>query len=148
MNNSTLLPLSLIALGGVAVAMQAPLNAALSRTMGSPLGAATVSFGLGFLALALLTLASSGLEPASRLGAVPLWQFAGGLLGAYYVWSVLSGVAALGVVTAMAGMILGQLTAGLLIDHFGAFGVTVHAISPRRLLAVGLVAAGLVLSRL
>lgn len=142
------IPLCLIALGGAAIAVQAPLNAGLSRAIGSPLAAAAVSFGVGFVALVALTLLSAGPGPLQRLGGVAPWQLAGGLLGAYYVWSVISGVAGLGVVTAMAALILGQLSAGLIIDHFGLFGVAAHATSARRLAAVALVASGLVLSRL
>lgn len=141
------LPALLIALGGVAIAVQAPLNAALARGIGSPLAAAAVSFGVGFVALAALTLAG-GSGALGRLGGVPAWQFAGGLLGAFYVWSIVTGVAGLGVVTAMAALIFGQLSAALLLDHFGALGLAVQPVSATRLLAVALVGAGLVLSRL
>ncbi len=137
----------LIVLGGAAVAVQAPVNGALGRSLQSPLVAATVSFGVGFAALLALSLLGSGGAMAG-LGDVPFWQFAGGLLGAFYVWAMVSTISTLGVVTALAALILGQLGAALLIDHVGAFGVAVQPMSPRRLLAVALVAAGLVLSRL
>ena len=100
-----------------------------------------------FACLLALTLAG-GAGAAGRLGTVPMWQFAGGLLGAFYVWAMAASVSALGVVTALAALVLGQLGAALLIDHFGVFGVAVQPVSPRRLVAVVLVGAGLVLSRL
>jgi transporter family-2 protein len=142
-----ILPLLAVVLGGIAIAVQAPLNAALSRNLGAPLPAAAVSFGVGFVLLLVLSLATS---PAafSRLASAPLWQLGGGLLGAWYVWAVIWGLPSLGAVSAIAALILGQMTAALVLDAIGAFGMTVQAITPRRLLAAALVAAGLVLSRL
>ena len=136
-----------ILMGGIAIAMQAPLNGALGRTLGATLPAATVSFAVGFVALLVLSFATVG-NPFGRLGAVPLWQWAGGLFGAYYVWSVIWGVPTLGVVTAMAALILGQMAGALILDAVGAFGVAVQPISLTRILAVVLVASGVVLSRL
>jgi transporter family-2 protein len=142
-----ILPLLAVVLGGVAIAVQAPLNAALSRSLGAPLPAAAVSFGVGFVLLLALSLATS---PAAfaRLTSVPLWQLGGGILGAWYVWAVIWGLPSLGAVSAIAALILGQMTAALVLDAIGAFGMTVHSITPQRLLAAALVAAGLVLSRL
>ena len=49
--------------------------------------------------------------------------------------------------TFVAALVFGQLAAALIIDTTGAFGLAVREISATRLLAIGLVAAGLVLSR-
>lgn len=95
----------------------------------------------------MLSYATVG-NPFGRLATVPLWQWAGGLLGAYYVWSVIWGVPALGVVTAMAALILGQMAGALVLDATGAFGMPVQPVSLTRILAVLMVAGGLVLSRL
>ena len=51
------------------------------------------------------------------------------------------------VVTMVAALIFGQLFAALVLDALGAFGLQIREISPTRLLAVGFVALGLVLSR-
>jgi bacterial/archaeal transporter family-2 protein len=136
-----------ILLGGLAIAVQAPLNGALGRTLGAALPAAAVSFGVGLVLLIGLSYATTS-SPFGRLASVPVWQLAGGVLGAFYVWSVIWGVPTLGVVTAMAALVLGQMAGALVLDAVGAFGVPVHAISPTRILAVVLVAAGVVLSRL
>ncbi|MCU0900560.1 MAG: DMT family transporter [Cypionkella sp.] len=136
-----------ILLGGVAIAVQAPLNGALGRSLGAALPAAAVSFGVGFVLLMVLSYATAG-NPFGRLTSVPLWQWAGGLLGAYYVWSVIWGVPSLGVVSAMAALILGQMAGALVLDAVGAFGVPVQPISLTRVLAVLMVAGGLILSRL
>ncbi len=143
-----LLPLLLVLVGGAAFATQAPINAALARTLGNGLAAAAVSFGVGFaslLALSLLFGASGAFAGLAR--ALP-WMLAGGALGAFTVFATLTGVPALGVVTTVAALVLGQLLAATALDLSGAFGLPVHALTPQRVLAVLLVAAGVVLSRL
>jgi bacterial/archaeal transporter family-2 protein len=142
-----LYPIILAVIGGIALAVQAPLNAALSRTIASPVAAAAVSFGGGFLILLILTLASAGAAPLLGLQKAPLWQWLGGGLGAFYVWAVVTAVPSLGVVTAIAALILGQVVTALVLDATGAFGLSVREIGWQRLLAVLLVASGLVLSR-
>ncbi|MFN7223911.1 MAG: DMT family transporter [Paracoccaceae bacterium] len=136
-----------ILLGGVAIAVQAPVNGGLGRSLGAVLPAATVSFGIGFVLLLGLSLINNA-SAYARLAAVPLWQLLGGVVGAYYVWSVAWGVSSIGVVTAMAALILGQMCGALVLDAVGAFGLPVQQISITRLLAVAMVAGGVVLSRL
>jgi transporter family-2 protein len=53
----------------------------------------------------------------------------------------------LGVVTAVAALILGQMTAALALDAVGVFGLAPEPITPKRVAAVALVAAGVILSR-
>ena len=147
MTSGQIVALILICLGGAAVAVQAPVNGALGRSLSSPLAAAAVSFAVGLAVLVIATLASAGTAPVAKLAGVPTWQLAGGLLGAFYVWAIISGIGSVGALTALSAIILGQLTAGLLLDQIGAFGLPVHPISLRRVAAVALVAGGLLLSR-
>lgn len=140
--------LLIVIIAGMALATQAPINAALGRSLGSPIGAAAVSFGVGLIVLIALTLLSSGPQTFSHLASTPGWQLVGGLLGAFYVSAVLWGVSSLGVLTTMAALILGQMGAALVLDGNGLFGLPVQALTPQRIAAAGLVAAGLVLSRL
>jgi transporter family-2 protein len=137
-----------VALGGVAIAVQAPINAALGRALGGPLPAAAVSFGVGFLVLMAVSLAQGQGGSYLRLSSVPLWTLLGGFLGAWYVFTAVWGVSSLGVVTLVAALIFGQMAAALVIDATGAFGVAVREITPTRIAAAALVAAGLWLSRL
>ena len=136
-----------VVLGGVAVAVQAPINAALGRGLGAAMPAAAVSFGVGFAVLLALSLLQGLGGSYLKLTQVPLWTLAGGLLGAWYVFSAIWGVSSLGVVTMVAALILGQMAAALVIDATGALGMTVREITPQRIAATGLVMAGLVLSR-
>ncbi|PVE25620.1 EamA-like transporter family protein [Microvirga sp. KLBC 81] len=147
MNISLLLPLAGILIGGVFLSSQAPINAALARALGDPLLAACISFGVGFLVLAILS-AFRGVWPSgSALASAPWWAWLGGFLGAFYVAIVIWGVPQLGAVSTVAALILGQVVAALVLDAIGAFGLPVQAISWQRIVAAGLILGGLVLSR-
>ena len=148
MTTSLSLAVLIVIVAGAALATQSPINAALSRSLASPVAAATVSFAVGLVALIAMTLVTSGPQSFARLAGTPSWQLVGGLLGAFYVCAVLWGVSALGVVSTMAALILGQMGAALILDGWGMFGLQVQALSLQRIAAAGLVAAGLVLSRL
>lgn len=139
--------LILVGVGGMALAIQAPINAALGRSVGDGVSAAMISFGVGFLLLLALAGARGGLPGLTALKAVPWWCWTGGAFGAFYVWAVLWSVPKLGVVTTFAVLILGQLTAALILDASGAFGLAIKEITVPRVGAVALVSAGLVLSR-
>lgn len=145
---STPLALIIVVIAGVALATQAPINAALGRSLGSPIGAAAVSFGVGLVLLIALTLLFDGPQTFAKLAVTPGWQLLGGLLGAFYVSAVLWGVSTLGVVSTMAALILGQMGMALVLDGNGLLGLPLQALTPQRIASAGLVAAGLVLSRL
>jgi transporter family-2 protein len=147
MSPSILIALGVIAIGGACAAMQAPVNARLGSHLGGILPATAISFLVGFLVLGALTTLSGRMPALGQAATAPWWVWAGGILGAAYVWSAAWSVGTLGVVTMIAGLIFGQLVAALVIDATGAFGLAVREISPTRLAAVALVGAGLVLSR-
>lgn len=137
-----------VVLGGVAVAVQAPINAALGRELGALVPAAAVSFGMGLLVLVLVAGLTGQAAAFLKLGNVPVWMLTGGALGAIYVLSATWGVTQLGVVTMVAALVLGQMSAAMVIDATGILGMAAREISPQRIAAAGLVAAGLILSRL
>jgi transporter family-2 protein len=147
MNSLTLAAALAVLTGGAFLAVQAPLNAALARTLGDPLLAACASFGVGFAILLALCLLRGGWPSLDAAAAAPWWAWAGGGLGAAYVTFVIWSVPRLGVTTTVAAMVLGQVAAALVLDRIGAFGLPVHAITWQRIAAAGLVLAGLVLSR-
>jgi transporter family-2 protein len=137
-----------VVLGGAAVSLQAPINAALGRELGAPVPAAAVSFGVGFLVLMAVALLQGQGASFLKLSTVPAWTLLGGFLGAWYVFTAVWGVSSLGVVTLVAALILGQMATALVIDATGALGMAVREITPTRIAAAGLVMAGLLLSRL
>jgi transporter family-2 protein len=147
MNISILLPLLGILLGGVFLASQAPINAALARSLGDPILAACISFGIGFVILAAVSLFRGSWPSGTSMAAAPWWSWLGGFLGAFYVAVVIWGVPQLGVVSTVAALVFGQVAAALLLDAVGAFGLPVQAITWQRLVAAGMILGGLILSR-
>jgi transporter family-2 protein len=142
-----LITLAAMVAGGVALATQAPINAALERAAGGPLFASAISFAVGLAAL-VAVLAARGAAPSlAGLAAAPWWAWSGGLLGAYYVTTVVLSTPTLGALTVVASAVLGQLLGALVLDAAGAFGLATQPITLQRLAAVALVLAGLLLSR-
>ncbi|WP_371155488.1 DMT family transporter [Jannaschia sp. 2305UL9-9] len=143
-----MIPVAVVFAVGIGFGIQAPLNAALGRAIGGGVAAAAVSFGVGFVALLILTFAfgqGGALAAATRQ---PPLLLAGGLLGAAVVWAMLWSVPTIGILSAFAALLLGQLGAALVLDAMGAFAAPVHPITPTRILALVMVAGGLILSRL
>ena len=135
----------LTAFAGGLVAMQAPINAHLSRAVGS-LPAASISFGTGLVALVSITvLAGGGFGRVGEVGGLSWYYLLGGLLGAVYVTTVLISVKTLGAGGVTAATIAGQLALSVILDRFGVLGLDERAITWDKLLGIGLLAAGTLL---
>lgn len=145
--STPLFALVIVVAAGIAVAVQSPMNAALGRTIGSGVAAAAISFGVGFVALVAVAFLLGQQASFARVTDAPPVLLLGGIIGAFFVWSMLWAVPTLGSLTAITALILGQMLAALMIDATGLFGLTIQAITPTRIAAAGLVAAGVVLSR-
>ena len=137
---------AMIILVGAALAFQAPVNAALARSLGDPVWAAAMQFGIGFALLLSLAMMRGQGPSIGQVKTIPWWALTGGLLGAVWVLAAIWSVPRLGLVTMFAAMILGQMIAALLIDSGGVFGLDVRDISLTRVAAIALVACGVVLS--
>jgi transporter family-2 protein len=130
---------------GALVAMQAPINSRLGKTVGG-VQAATFSFLVGSAALiAISFILRGGLASLGNIGKVPWWALVGGLLGAVYVFVALESVQTLGASGLTAVVITGQLTMSLVIDRLGLLGVERAPISFHRVLGVVLLVAGVAL---
>lgn len=134
--------LALGVFAGAMIAAQAPVNAELARSLGSPLAAAAINFVAGAVLLTLVALLSTG-GTGLRWGAAPPWTFvAGGVLGAVYVTSAILLTPRLGAAAMMGLAVTGQLLASLALDHYGLLGLAQRDISPARVLGAALLVAG------
>jgi len=134
----------LTAVAGGLIALQAPINAGLGKATGS-LPAAFVSFLIGTVALAAIVVLSGNAGGIGSTFDVSWYYLLGGLLGALYVANALVAVTAIGAGGVAAATITGQLAASVAIDRLGLFGLDQVALSPARVLGVGLLLAGTVL---
>ena len=131
---------------GIGIPVLAALNAALGQRIGSPAVAALCLF-LVALAATGLVVAVTGAGAARALAGQPKHLFLGGLLVAYYVLSVTTIAPRFGVGNAVFFVLLGQLLAAAVIDHFGLFGARVSPLSPTRAAGIALMAAGVLLTQ-
>ncbi len=135
--------LLLAILVGIALPVQAGVNAQLRISLGHPLVAAFVSFLVGTLALGLLLVVLRIPLPGARTAAAtPGWQWIGGLFGAAYIAAAVVLAPRLGAATMIAAIVAGQMLASVVLDHFGWVGFNVHVASPARIAGVILVIVG------
>jgi bacterial/archaeal transporter family-2 protein len=130
-----------MALAGGVVAIQPALNAGLGRETGG-LPAAMFSFFLGGAALMTLVLLAGQFGQLAEATEVRWYYLLGGLCGALWVSLSLVAVKSIGAGGVVAATISGQLTGAIIADRFGILGLEHVAITPARLLGVGLLAMG------
>jgi len=140
---SNLVLMLLIACGGIAVAIQPSINARLAQKTGF-LEAATISFAVGTLALLLVSLLS-GQGSFRRIVEVPWWQLSGGFFGAFFVTMTIVGVPRIGTTAVLALTIASQLMAGMVMDHYGVFGMRGIPVDGKRIIGVALLLIGVFL---
>lgn len=132
---------------GVAISVQAAVNAQLAQGVGgNSVLAALVSFAVGTLALALVMAARGGLPQALGLVAgQPLWKFAGGLLGASFVFGSVFLAPRIGLLNLVVLVIAAQLLTSMAIDHFGLVQMAVRKVSVVRAAGALVMVAGVAL---
>lgn len=131
---------------GLAITVQAGVNANLRQAMASPILAAAISFGSGFVILVLLFLASGSVAPSfDTIRQVSWWKWMGGLMGAVYMITVIVSVTKIGTANLVSLSVAGQLVAALVLDHYGLLGFAHHPANSWRLVGVVLIIAGVLL---
>ena len=138
------LPVLATVVAGGLVAMQAPINSTLGKSIGT-FAAASVSFAIGLAVLVAITLVAGGFGDVSKAGDLRWYYLTGGLLGAAYVTTVLLSVRELGAGGVTAATIAGQLTLSVFIDRAGVLGLDERGLTPQRIIGIALLAAGTVL---
>ncbi len=138
----------LVAVVGAQLAVQAPLNSGLGRTVGK-LPAALISFLVGLTALFLLCLVSGELGHFSSIGDASFPSLFGGFSGAIFVATSTVTISRIGAGAVAAATIAGQLTCSLVVDDFGWVGVDTVPVTELRILGaiLLLVGTGLVVYR-
>lgn len=133
---------------GAGVAVMTVFNSRLGLLLGGPFWAATVSFSVA-LGVVLLT-AFGSRQPAplvANLSAAPWWLWTGGAFSATFIVVSTWLAPRLGVALTLATILVGQLLAAVVVDHYGLFGGNVIRMSPVRLIGVAMLLAGIILLR-
>lgn len=133
-------------LTGIAISVQAGVNANLRQMLGNPVMAAAVSFGSGFLSLAIaLLLMRAPLPALDTIRQISWWKWTGGLIGAIYVTTVIVSVPRIGTANLVSLSVAGQLLAAVVLDHYGLLGFAQHPANGWRLLGLLLIVGGVLL---
>lgn len=140
MNNTPFILVTLLA--GMMLPLQAIINGRLASLYGSSVLAGATSFQVGALALFAYHFVSRGPVNKLDISSAPLWIWVGGILGTIYIVGVTASVSRLGAASLMSLLVLGQITAALLLDHFGVLNSSVHAISMARIVGAAFLIIG------
>ena len=134
-------------ISGAFAALQTPTNAMLSRAVNSPVNAALISFAVGTAVLLVAALALGTKPNPAAMRGLPVYAWAGGLYGAFFVAAAAFAAPRIGLALFIALLIAGQLGMSLQLDHLGAFGLERRPVDAGRLLGVLAILAGVMLIR-
>lgn len=133
---------------GALLSVQAPINTLAGARLGHPLGGAVFSFVVGTLFLvAVMPVAARNEIVWSNVWSSPPWLWLGGVLGAIYITAAIVLTPQIGVGALIALTIAGQVTASLLLDHYGLLGLATREITMGRVTGALLVVAGAIMVR-
>ncbi len=137
---NTLLTALIGALGGVAVGLQGPIAAQMGKRVGSAASSFVVHVSGAFVSGALL-LARGG-EDFRNWRTLSWYMLGAGALGVLLYLTINHTFPRLGATAALALIIIGQLCVGVLVDHFGLFGVAIRQVDAWRAAGLILLMAG------
>ena len=132
--------------GGLAVGIQSILAGA----MGQKIGGTATSFiiHLGGMVFSGILLVLRGGDKIRDWRSLPWYMLGAGIFGLILYLTISVTLPRVGGTMMMTLIIIGQLSMGIVIDHFGLFGVAMHPIDlPRILGVVALLAGGYLIAR-
>lgn len=138
-----LLLILLVIVGGMGLSVEAGILGPLGEQVGH-LWATFSIFGVGAALTFLLMLFFSPRNSPSFFEQ-PSWQLLGGILGAGYVVILTMTTPVIGIAMTMIGILAGQISKSLIIDHFGLLGTPHRKIDRKRIIALMFIVIALVL---
>jgi transporter family-2 protein len=129
-------------LAGACAGIQGGVNAQLTKHWAkNAVLAAAISFLVGTIALwgvcLVLDIPVPGLTDK-----ILWWHWTGGLLGAYFVYSLIYLSPCVGACMVVSLILVGQILAAVILDHFGLVGYEVRSITGVRLVGIALLGIG------
>ena len=136
----------LVVLAGAGIPVQVAMNHRLREAVQSPTLSVALAFAVGSLVMGGLALAGVlGRGHLAGAGSAPFWAWGGGLFSVAAVLASIVALPRVGAGPVIAGTVLGQLLAAMLLDHFGWLGVPRHPVTLWKLAGAVLLFAGAVL---
>ena len=127
-------------LGGVAVGTQASMAGEMSRRVGGTAASFIIHVSGAVLSMALLLM--RGGEQIRDWRKLSWYMYGAGLFGVLLYLTLARTIPRLGSAAAIVLIIVGQLGVGVLIDHFGLFGLPVRHLDGSRVAALMLLITG------
>jgi bacterial/archaeal transporter family-2 protein len=131
---------------GLGGAVQIAVQGRLGDRVGSIEALACAAIVSAICATAVLLVARGGLGRVGAGFAGPKWQLLGGVMSAVIVLSITVAGPRIGTVATTAMLIAGQFILATAIDRYGLFGVERVAVTWTRLVGLGLLTVGAVLT--
>lgn len=137
-------------LAGTASTTQALANTKLMFGIGSPILTSFINFATGSLALAVIYMISvvqktDTIPSIHNFMQTSWWMWSGGLLGAFFVFTIIFVSPKIGFANVFCLIVAGQLLLSILFDHIGFAGTPIHHLSMLRLVGVSLLIIGVYL---
>jgi transporter family-2 protein len=131
---------------GMGIPVTAALNAGLGTHIQSPVAASVILFAVG-LVMTAIVLAFVGLPSRGVFTGLSPWYYLAAFGVVFYVLSVTWSAPRIGVGNAIFFVLLGQLVAAAIIDHFGLFGAAKSALTMQRGIGLAVMAIGVYLAK-
>jgi transporter family-2 protein len=144
--SSTALATLLAFVAGLGGAVQIAVQARLGERVGTIEAMATASFIGALIALVVLLVARQSLSGVGQAFGAPKWMLVGGAMSALIILAVTIAGPRIGIVATTSVLIAAQFTLATVIDRYGWFGVERIAVSWPRVLGLGFLCVGAVLT--
>lgn len=131
---------------GIASSVQIGVNATLSKNIANDIWAAILALAVGVVGLTAYALATQNLNVKwQNIPSMPLWVWTGGLLGAVFVAGSVIAAPRVGSAMFIGLILVGQMLASLLLDHYGWLGFQQSQINLSKIIGVCLLIGGVLL---
>jgi transporter family-2 protein len=134
-------------ISGAFLPIQAGLNTRLGKAIESPVHASLISFIVGTLAVLLYSILTKQHVAWAGLRTAPAYVWAGGLLGAFYVTSIILAFPRIGPAMTFGLIVAGQMIMSVSLDHFDILVAQPHPVNVWKLLGIVLIVTGVVIIR-
>lgn len=140
--------MAVVLLAGAMLPVQAGLNHKMGNAIASPEYASFISFLIGTVGLlGYLLFIKQDLGVISQSINAPWYSWAAGLLGAFYVTTIIIMTPRLGVALTFALIVTGQMLLSVMLDHFGLLGMQVRAINWGKVMGIVCLIVGVIIIR-
>ena len=117
--------------------------------MGEALHASVILFGVGFLfCLTVALVLTKSLPNAADLANAKPIEYLGGFIVGFYVISATLLAPRIGLANFIVCAVSAQIIISVVIDHFGLLGAMVRPVSMTRLVGIGLLIAGIIVTQI